>query len=180
VSPIQPIPAPAPPLAPQAPAKSSLLREAASLERAVRALRREGDPVGALRAIDDYLAAYPDGVLRADAELAQIEAWLRIGKSQEALTALDRLSLSGLPRSREFTVVRGELRAAQGRCRQAVHDFAAAVQGSDDLAERALVGRADCRAQKGDRAGARADLDDYLRRFPSGRFAARARQALER
>src|SRR5207253_11499207 len=105
----------------------------------------------------------------------RVEALLRLGRRNHALDSLDRISLSGMPRAREFAVIRGELRAESHRCNEALRDFAAAADGSDELAERALVGRADCRAQNGDDAGARADLAKYLRRFPDGKFAARAR-----
>jgi TolA-binding protein len=48
----------------------------------------------------------------------------------------------------------------------------------DLVTQRALYGRATCRAQQGDWAGARTDLEHYLARFPSGRFAAQAHAAV--
>jgi hypothetical protein len=154
---------------------SALTVEAASLERAVKALRHDHDAASALWLIDQHLAAWPRGILVREAQLTRTEALLHLGRRGEALEGLDRIPLSGMPRAREFAVIRGELRAEAHRCGEAMRDFAAAADGSDELAERALVGRADCRAQNGDDAGARAELQKYLRRFPDGKFAARAR-----
>ena len=44
----------------------------------------------------------------------------------------------------------------------------------------ALYGRAACHARLGDVEEARSDLEAYVTRFPAGRYAARARAALER
>jgi hypothetical protein len=162
------------------PRPTAFTLEAASFERAVRALRHDKDAAAALRAIDAHLATYPDGLLRADALLLRIEALLATSRRAEARAALDRLSLASLPRARELAVVRGELRAEAGRCRDAELDFALALDGSDALTERAIVGHADCRSRLGDDAGSRAALADYLRRFPDGRFAARVRGTLQR
>ncbi len=170
--------APAAPIVPARSAPSALTLEALSLERAVRALRHDRDPAAALHAIDEHLAAHPHGLLRNEAELTRVDALLQLSRRAEALAGLEKLSLTGLPRSREFAVIRGELRAGAGRCKDAMRDFAKIADGSDELAERALAGRADCRARSGDDAGARQDLQTYLERFPQGRFAARARAAL--
>jgi hypothetical protein len=178
------VPAPSSPPsvpAPSSPAPPSALAvESASFQRAMRALRHDKDPKAALRAIDSYLLAWPSGLFHAEAVVARIEALLALGRRAEARDALDRLSPGGLPRGRELSVIRGELRAEAGRCDDADRDFAVALDGTDELAERALVGRADCRARSRDDAGARAGLEEYLRRFPDGRFAARARRALLR
>jgi TolA-binding protein len=163
--------------APAARAPSALAQETASLERAVKALRHDHDAATALRAIDDHLHTFPNGQLHSEAELTRVEALLHLGRKSEALVTLEKIPLQHAPR--ELTVIRGELRAEAGRCKEAVRDFASAVDGSDELAERALVGRADCRSRSGDDAGARADLNHYLERFPDGRFVARAKSALD-
>jgi TolA-binding protein len=78
-------------------------------------------------------------------------------------------------------VARAELRAERGRCGAALNDFnplLAAEAPPDLVTERALYGRATCRAQQGDGAGARRDLEHYLARFPSGRFADQAQAAI--
>ena len=66
-------------------------------------------------------------------------------------------------------------------------DFDDALRGRDlpttnprarSLQERALWGRAAARSRLGDQAGARADLELYLRDFPAGRFSAAAASLL--
>jgi hypothetical protein len=141
-------------------------------------LRRDRDAAGALAALDEYRARWPKGALRPEAEVARVDALLSLGRRGEALAALEAVNVGGLPRARELGVVRGELRAEAGRCKEAVRDFDAAAKSGDALGERALWGRAACRARLGDREGARADLEGYLSRFPSGKFAAEARRAL--
>ena len=64
----------------------------------------------------------------------------------------------------------------------AIADFTPCADGArcrPDTEERALYGRASCRERVGQRAGARADLERYLARFPRGRFASAVRTALD-
>jgi hypothetical protein len=61
----------------------------------------------------------------------------------------------------------------------AIFDKALARALPEKLAERALRGRAVCRMRGGDRSAAEPDLRAYVQRFPSGKFAARARELLE-
>jgi TolA-binding protein len=78
-------------------------------------------------------------------------------------------------------VVRGELRARAQRWREAAADFDQALahaSGTSAWQERALWGRAVARTQAGDQAGARADLQLYLGRYPTGRFASEATRLL--
>ena len=76
------------------------------------------------------------------------------------------------PGRNEWRVVRGELRAAAGRWRDAEVDFSATLgrlaDVPGDLAERALWGRAVARARSGDPVRAESDYALYLARFPSG------------
>ena len=78
-------------------------------------------------------------------------------------------------------VIRDELRSLAGRCRDALLDFDAIVQGivgsAPDEVARALFGRASCRARTGDLVGAEADRQRYLKEFPQGPAA---RQLLSR
>ena len=108
---------------------------------------------------------------------------LRLGRHDDALVRLDDLRLGPTGSSRGLLAARAELRAEQGRCAAAVLDFDRLLANAgehDAIVERALRGRASCRAQTGDAAGARSDLETYLARFPDGRFAAEARAALRR
>jgi tetratricopeptide (TPR) repeat protein len=126
--------------------------------------------------------------------MLRAEALLQLGRKGEALAELDRLSLGRMPNSDERQVLRGELRAAVGRWREALGDFDVVVrshagQASDigaatdmklrERFERALWGRALARSRLGDDAGARTDLRECLRLFPRGRFAAEAARLLD-
>jgi TolA-binding protein len=78
-------------------------------------------------------------------------------------------------------VARAELREEKGRTSAAIHDFdliLSAPSQADGITERALFGRATCRAKSGDREGARGDFTQYLNAFPQGRFVQDARSAL--
>jgi tetratricopeptide (TPR) repeat protein len=162
------------------PGDSDLEREAARLASPLAKIRRGGDVAAALAEIDDYLSSFPRGALRPEAKLARVDALLMLGRRQAALDALDQIDLDTNRRSLELRLVRGELRA-QSDCREARRDFDEVVMAapSADLLERALRGRAACNRRVGDAAAARRDFEVYLRRFPTGRFAAEARALLE-
>jgi TolA-binding protein len=167
--------------------------ERSLLSAAVRRLRATHDPASALTALDDYRMRFPGGVLAPEAAMLRAEALLQIGRKGDALVELDGLSLAQMPNSDEHHVLRGELRAAVGRWREALADFdivlrSHAGESADIVAptdvkargrlERALWGRALARSRLGDNAGARADLQECLRRFPGGRFASEATRLL--
>jgi tetratricopeptide (TPR) repeat protein len=164
------------------------LGEQALLKTALRSLRTAHDPASALAALDDYRARFPSGALAPEAAMLRAEALLQTGRKGEALAELDRLSLAEMPNSDERYLLRGELRAAAGRWREAQGDFDVVLHGpktdsgatakSRDHFERALWGRALARSHLGDDAGARADLQECLRRFPRGRFAFEAARLL--
>jgi hypothetical protein len=167
--------------------------EHALLKTALQRLRTAHDPVSALAALDDYRVRFPSGGLVPEAAMLRAEALLQIGRKGDALAELDRLSLSQMPNSDERYLVRGELRAAVGRWQEALGDFDVVLRGyagekaesgatTDtrlrDRFERALWGQALARSRLGDDAGARADLQECLRRFPRGRFASQATRLL--
>ncbi|MBL9009366.1 MAG: tetratricopeptide repeat protein [Myxococcales bacterium] len=163
-------------------APSRLLAESQLLGRALQRLHRERDARGALSVLDEYATQYADGTLRAEASAARVDALLQLDRRSEALQILDGASFSNLARGGELRLLRGELRAHAGRCREAVADFDAALRGdarSDGpLTERALYGVATCRLQLGERGMARDALRKYLSLYPTGRFADAAREAL--
>jgi hypothetical protein len=181
-----PLPAPdlAPPAATPAPAPSAIAEEAALVGAALRRLREHGDAAGALALLDEHDSRFSRAsALTDEARTTRVEALLRLGEHGRALALLDEHTPRPSGRGRELLVARGELRAAVGRCREAVADFDALLgddTASDGVAERALYGRAACRARLGAGDGARADLEAYVTRFPAGQFAARARAALAR
>jgi tetratricopeptide (TPR) repeat protein len=169
-------------------APSPIAVEQALLGDIVKALRKQGDPRTALVLLEDHAQRFPGTVLAPEAGMLRAEALLGLGRKAEALSELDRLSLGSTPNRDERFVLRGELRAAAGRWREAREDFEAplsvpAASGmaakARDVKERALWGRASARSHLGDDLGARADLALYLRSFPSGRFATQATALLQ-
>ena len=190
-----PAPANAPVPEPQVPGKASLepppaplanpsalAQESRLLARAIHKLRQERNPGQALAMLDQHRARFgANGALEPEAEVTRIEALLRLGRHDQALGLLDAQVLTAAGVGREMLVARAELRAEKGRCGTALNDFnlvLAAEAPPDLVTERALYGRATCRAQQGDWAGARSDLEHYLARFPKGRFADQARTAI--
>lgn len=180
-----PVPAdPAPAPLPSAPARSSssdpgpstAALESELLQKALEKLRREHDGAGALRLLDDYRTRFPSGLLSLEAAVARVDALLLLGRRAEALQQLSRLPLARVGRRSELQLLRAELYAEQD-CRKALGDFDAVLAAAPPaaLAERALYGRATCRLRLGDSVGGTADLQSYLSRFPSGRFAPQIR-----
>jgi TolA-binding protein len=171
---------PEPPVVPD-----PLSDEAQLLHSALEKLSLRGDAVGALALLDTYRARYPNGVLSREANVARLDALLRVGNRGEALAVLDRaaeIDFNGYPRAGHLRVLRAELLAQSGRCREAEPIFTAALNQpqAGQSNEQALFGRASCRASLGNVAGSRSDLNEYLKTYPQGQFAREARQALER
>ncbi len=182
VEPLTPVVAPTP--TEEIVRPSTMAREAALLGAALRRLRDEGDAAGALVVLDAHDAEFAaTGALADEASTTRVEALLRLGRHAEALALLDAQTLRATGRGRDLLASRGELRADAGRGPEAFADFDAVLADdatADVAAERALYGRAACRARGGDADAARADLTTYLARFPGGRFVSRARLALDR
>ncbi|MFO0573532.1 MAG: hypothetical protein U1A78_06020 [Polyangia bacterium] len=167
------------PVAVAAPA-SLLAEESRLLGAALHQLRQERDAAAALHTLDQYQGRFPSGSLLEEAQAARVDALLQLDRRTEALAVLDGARFQRLPRGGELLMLRGELRAAAGRCREADGDFLAALDSRPTamVSERALYGRASCRARLGDSEGARQLLQQVLERFPTGRFAEPARRAL--
>lgn len=158
---------------------SRLADESVLLGRALAHLRQQRDPNGALSDLDLYAARFPSGMLDHEAQSARVDALLMLGHLAEARTVLATLTLGTGARDRELRLIRGELNS-ESSCALAVEDFETlmAESRSGPLGERALWGRAACRTRLGDERGARADLADYVGRFPGGPHAAAARARL--
>jgi hypothetical protein len=180
-SPVAPPPAPVPVAAPApvAASPSTLASETPLLGAALTHLRQERDATGALALLDAYDVRFPRGTMRREADGARVDALLLLGREGDALAVLRRLSLQPRGRDQELRVIRGEL-TAPSSCSAAVDDFDRVLADAPPpgLAERALHGRATCRARLGEDAAATRDFREYLRRFPEGPFAGEARRAL--
>jgi TolA-binding protein len=161
-------------------AVSAATEEVVLLDRAVALLRRHHDAAGALAAFEAYLHRYPHGLLQREALSGRIDALLLLGRSAQALSALDAFPFDQHRRSTELQVIRGELRARTD-CARAADDFTDALGRGPDapLLERILYGRGACRAKLGDRGGAEADLRRYVERFPAAEHASRVRRWLD-
>jgi hypothetical protein len=102
--------------------------EARSLADALACWRRDGNADAALTHLNAHDRRFPGGALTVESKVARAEILLAVGRRAEALTALDTLSLRGLPRARELETIRGELRIQAGRCADARTDFAHVLQ----------------------------------------------------
>jgi hypothetical protein len=150
------------------------------LGRALRKIRVERDPNGALGLLDEYEATFPKRMLAPEVLLARVEAHLAMGNRAEALRLMEAERGDPAKESRQIGLIRGELRAGAGRCPEALADFDAilAQPAADATSERALYGRAVCHRRMQQTTAAERDFGAYLRRFPNGRFASSARAAI--
>jgi hypothetical protein len=157
-----------------------IAQEARLLGRALQSLHRDHDPRAALAVLDDHAARFPSSVLGPEADITRVDALLALDRRPSALAVLDRLEIPATTRGRELAVVRAELRVSAKRYAEAIADFTRTLAdaGDDALSERALHGRIACYLATGGEASARADLRDYLTRFPAGRFAPGVRRSL--
>ena len=139
--PVAPGLAPAPPVAKIVPPAGTGLTEERLLAAAVRALRSQGDARSALAALDEYGTRYPHGRLWVEASALRADALTALGRTGDALAALDGLDLTRTPGGLERQVQRGELRSSAGRWREAKDDFDWVILHAR-TADRALVERA--------------------------------------
>jgi hypothetical protein len=168
---------PAAPAEKPAPAAKPLASDQSMFGNALRKLRAENDPAGALSVLREHRQAYPKSALSGERTALEVESLLALHRDKDALAVLDPLALEGLPRSGERFVLRGELRAAAKRWLEAKADFEQAlsrVSGSPAWHQRALWGRAVSRLRLGDKEGGLADIERYRDTYPKGRFAAEA------
>jgi hypothetical protein len=149
---------------------------------ALRKLRQNHDARGALAALEQYRASFPNGRLGAEAGLIRVEALLALGDRATALRMLDDdAPLGPGPRARELLVLRGELRASANRCAEAVGDLGRSLSATphDAVDERALFARASCLSRLHQFDAARRDLEQYRTHFPTGANAAVAASLLQ-
>ncbi len=162
----------------QALAARSGPRDLELYQLAVLRQRYLGDPQGALDALQGYRTQFPHGALRQEVDLSLVEVNVALGHNEAALTESARF-LAQHPQSEradEVHVLRGDLLRQRGDFLQAAGEYRA-VSGGAALDD-ALYYWAYCRQQLGDGASAARALRDYVGRFPAGRHASAAREAL--
>jgi hypothetical protein len=148
-------------------ASSSAPPQTASLlKEIVRALRVEHAPRRALALLDQHGGKLAGQAFAEESLLLRVEAMLALGERAAVLRLLDRTSLADLSVSSTLLITRGELRAAANRCAEGIGDFDLVLAESRRPPKPALLGRARCKQELGDLAGARADFDRYRREFP--------------
>ena len=148
------------------------------LTLALDRLRRH-DAAAVLTLTDAHALRFPSGALASEVALVRAEALAQLHRSDEALAALAIAVAHGAGPADRVALLQGEISAAAGRCPEALTAFTTAARSSDgDTQARALLGRGGCAARVGDRAGARVDLEHYLRLRPHGAGADVARRAL--
>jgi len=150
--------------------------------QAIRLLRVQRNPQAALALLERGGPALMQGSFGPEVAALRIEGLLALGRTSAALDDLERLSIATLPKATEWLVVRAELRGKAGRWLLAEEDFSAALANrygalKPELEERALWGRTVARLHRGNIGIARSDAQDYLRRFPHGRFRSQAEKA---
>lgn len=120
--------------------------EARSLADALERWRRDGNGEAALTLLAGHERRYPRGALWVETRVARAEILLSLSRNPEALAALDSLSLANLPRARELSTLRGELRAQAGRCAEARVDLARVLSSTetDELGKRARRALSSC------------------------------------
>jgi hypothetical protein len=137
------------------------------LSEALRKLRVEHDAKATLSLLDRHGSALATNALGHEALILRVEALLALGRQGEVLRLLDGAALSDVAASHSLLVTRGELRAAAHRCADGVGDFGLVLAESGQPERQALFGRALCRKQLGDTAGAQTDLERFRREFPT-------------
>lgn len=114
------------------------------LSSAVHALRVEHSPEAALALLDRHAGDLERSSISHEVLLLRVEAMLKLNRQPEVLLLLDAAPLAGVAASRTLLLTRGELRAAAGRCAEAVSDFDSVLVQTQGHNKRALAGRAKC------------------------------------
>jgi hypothetical protein len=119
LTPVSERPSPSKPIAEDDPISA----ESRSFSAALAQWHRDHNAEAALAALDVHERRFPRGQIRLEAKLLRAEILLQQDRGREALSLLDSVSLSGLPRGRELQTVRGELRVKYGRCPEGRRDL---------------------------------------------------------
>jgi hypothetical protein len=138
--------------APESPAtvaykdENPIVAESRSFASVIEPWHRTRNPSATLTLLDAHEQRYPSGHMRLESRVLRAEIYLAQGHESAALSVLDSLSLSGIPRARELQTVRGELRIKAGRCAEGKRDLDEVLEKSvaDSLARRAAQAISHC------------------------------------
>ena len=127
-------------------AEDSIVAESRAFATVIESWHRQHDAGIALVLLDAYEQRYPAGHMRLEARILRAELYLAQGRNALALSALDGMSLAGIPRARELQTLRGELRVKADRCRDAQADLHLVLEKNmtDALAKRATQALTHC------------------------------------
>jgi len=127
-------------------ADDAIVPESRSFATVIESWHHQHDAGIALALLDAHQRRYPAGHMRLEAGVLRAELYLAQGQNALALSVLDGMSLSGIPRARELQTLRGELRVKAGRCREARSDLGGVLETNtaDGLAKRATHALAHC------------------------------------
>ena len=126
--------------------ENPIVAESRSFASVIEPWHRTRNASAALALLDAHEGRYPSGSMRLESRVLRAEIYLAQGRESDALSVLDALSLSGLPRARELHTVRGELRIKAGRCADGKRDLDDVLEKgvADALAKRAAQAIAHC------------------------------------
>jgi hypothetical protein len=119
------------------------------LAEAIRQLRVQRAPKTALGTLARHEAELAQHGLVHEVLLVRVEALLLLDRKAEVLRLLDRAYLADVAAQKSLLLTRGELRAAAGRCAEALGDFDRVLAKSNPPDPRALRGRAACAGKQG-------------------------------
>jgi hypothetical protein len=144
-------------------------------------LRRDvlHDSPGALRALRDYAARYPNGAFHTESAISLVELLVQTGQSQAALAEAERLLVSGAARERqgELHLLRGRiLQDKLGDCGRAEREYATVAADPGPIGDQAQLRQAQCLEALGRSDEAIKTYRAYLdRASPANAAVARAR-----
>jgi ferric-dicitrate binding protein FerR (iron transport regulator) len=139
-----------------------------------------GDPAGALAALREHRTRFPNGSLRAEADISTVHLLARLGRSAELLSETAKLleSATGRERAAELRMLRGNTLRGMNDCRRADPEYAEVERAGGKFAADAGYFRGVCFEALGNREGAANAYRRYLQ--TSGRpHQAEARRRLD-
>jgi tetratricopeptide (TPR) repeat protein len=107
---------------------TSVAAELALYEKARLESRALGNREQALRSLNEHSARFPKGVLHAEVSMTRIELLTRLGRTKEALLAIENAlkGTVGQERGADLYALRGDLLSVQHDCDAAIEDYAEA------------------------------------------------------